>query len=864
MKKTLKNDAIPTKFCNCQRTEDNTKEKHARNLEHNYSWYNKNDKSIIVNDMCPLHGKPKEHQFANSNNELSHGPVMVNTANTDGFQSDLSDLRMEVCDNTLNDNNASSSMESSSIIGVKYCNRDDEGNLNDATLHTEYLCNCSTKKLKLAEKALKQNYILQKRVQNLKQKLRRQEISYNEKLKNQQQQFEEQLKKIQHDCSIMETSIGKYVGPDQIRAMITENSRGVKWNNDTIQKALKILFTCGSKGYDTVSESLVCLPSIRTLQRRIQHFKFQPGILHEIFDALKDKVSTMNPADRDCCLFFDEMSIKEATDFDTSTSSIIGNATLTGSSGSASKALVFVLGGIRSRWKQIVAYHFTPSTTNIRGTCDEIMQILQQCHAIELNVIGIICDMDNRNIMSALGFQTKKNNMIFSMEHPFSPNEKLYYLPDSVHVFKNVKQMLENNKEITLPDEVVKEYDLPSPTVQFSHIEYVVDYQKDMDLKFAPKLTVKNVYSNHFNKMKVDSARHVINDKTSAALDFLVISGQGPEELRTTAWFVSLMNSWFKYVTSRTFKLALSKKNARVHDETVALLRLVIKVFSGMKVKGGWKPSQTGVIMVTSALLEIKDYLLEKKSYEFVLTGRFTQDIVENIFGLIRLIRSKPSPLEFKHRLRQLCLSQFMKPVRGSSYDFDDREDVIDVLFEKKPSMNRATVEVKLPDDIEMVTIPAKEEPVLYRMFGYVIHKLSTRKILKCDTCHQKLLHSDENIHPMAVFTVMTDFTIGAQVQVSDEVFMLLLKAEQIFRSLKPHFVGVSGDLHTGVTERIKHETKHLVLSTCHTDECRQKMFDYFVRMRLKQQSRTETRLTSQLASKSMGACYLADKFRIK
>lgn len=67
----------------------------------------------------------------------------------------------------------------------------------------------------------------------------------------------------------------------------------------------------------------------------------------------------MKLSDRLCSLTLDELSIESKYEFDATTGSIMGGVTFPGSSGAANHAIVFMLSGIASRWKQTIAYHFT-------------------------------------------------------------------------------------------------------------------------------------------------------------------------------------------------------------------------------------------------------------------------------------------------------------------------------------------------------------------------------------------------------------------------------------------------------------------------------------------------------------------------
>ncbi|KAH8024703.1 hypothetical protein HPB51_000667 [Rhipicephalus microplus] len=85
-------------------------------------------------------------------------------------------------------------------------------------------------------------------------------------------------------------NIKKYLLPDQLQGMCTSSMRGKQWSAETIQKGLKLRLACGSRGYNAVRELAVPLPSERTLQRRVENYKFSPGILHEVLKSLVLKV----------------------------------------------------------------------------------------------------------------------------------------------------------------------------------------------------------------------------------------------------------------------------------------------------------------------------------------------------------------------------------------------------------------------------------------------------------------------------------------------------------------------------------------------------------------------------------------------
>jgi hypothetical protein len=110
----------------------------------------------------------------------------------------------------------------------------------------------------------------------------------------------------------------------------------------------------------------------------------------------------------------------------------------------------------------------------------------------------------------------------------------------------------------------------------------------------------------------------------------------------TTAFFINMVSTWFKLISSRTTTLALNKFNLRVYQETLLFLDEFITLFSSLQVapdkngKSLWKPIQTGVILTTKSILDLQNLFLNEKKYSFLLTSRFSQDCLENVFSQIR------------------------------------------------------------------------------------------------------------------------------------------------------------------------------------------------------------------------------------
>uniref|UniRef100_A0A147BJU3 Putative transposable element n=1 Tax=Ixodes ricinus TaxID=34613 RepID=A0A147BJU3_IXORI len=163
----------------------------------------------------------------------------------------------------------------------------------------------------------------------------------------------------------LESNLRGLFNDDQILFLSRRGKTQVKWSPQTIKDSLQIHFSCGTTGYNVLRSKQQPYPSTRTLRRRLEGIKFEPGILGEVFVLLKAKVSHLREEERKCVLMIDEMAIQDKFEYDTSTGCIRGWTTLTvpgvpkNTQRKATHALVFMLGGASSRWKQVVAYHYT-------------------------------------------------------------------------------------------------------------------------------------------------------------------------------------------------------------------------------------------------------------------------------------------------------------------------------------------------------------------------------------------------------------------------------------------------------------------------------------------------------------------------
>lgn len=692
-KKKLKHNAVPTIFIE---SVDNPKQKSVNKRDHhNYARKNivpkfpKHDtnlddnESVINNNLSYC----KNSNLINENDELPKSTILqtCTTADMDKMFTEqeikINNLETKFKKTNLDDN------ESAINNDLSYCDNSNLINENNKFPKSTILQTCTTADL---DKIFTKQEI---QINNLKTKLKK---------------AEEELKQSHLDI------LKGFFNNDQLEYLhkkkITPKGKTfkIKWSDATIIKGLKLKFSCGTSGYNDLRQHLP-LPGIRTLQRSVEHIKFDSGILNDVFKYLKSKVAAFKHKQQgDCCLLLDEMAITKGDPWDSLRKSKIGYDSINylifysfqkqfqmyieliifryvslpdHPKVLASKALVFIFAGLNSRWKQIVAYYFTTDKCDGSSFKPIIVKLtsLGECVGLEIHLVTSDMGPSNLQMWDAFGIVSQKNKEVVNcIPHPVNKDRMLYFMPDVAHLLKNLKSSLINNEIITLPDYICTEYELPSNAVRFSHIVSLIIYQEKKQLKLAKKLKVKDVSKNHFIKMSVVSAKHFFCTEVAAALSDLSQKFKN-DKMKATIWFIKTMAAWFLFMSSRSRKFGLSLYNVEKYTSTIILLEEVLNLFKHLSIgkKSAWKPIQNGIILATKTVLDLSYMLIYERNYEFVLTGRFSQDAIENLFSCIRAPQPIPNALQFKQSLKLNAVSQYLKFVKNGNYEEDDREHLV-------------------------------------------------------------------------------------------------------------------------------------------------------------------------------------------
>lgn len=529
----------------------------------------------------------------------------------------------------------------------------------------------------------------------------------------------------------------------------------------------------------------------------------------------------------------------------------------------ATHGLVCMICGIFTRWKQIVAYYYTPDGFTGAILKEIILKIIEKAENLGLLIHSITSDMGGVNQAMWKAFENISANKYSiiknSVPHPLDNNRKLFFFADAPHLLKNLRTALVNNKIIILPQNFAEMYELSSCIVKCSHVEELVAEQENLTFKLAPKLDSQVVTITNFNKMRVNKATALYNRDVSSALQFIA-KERNINEYKVTALFIEIVSKWFNMVTSRTSLIALGRiegeeKSHKKFDESIKFLKSIIDLFCNIKigVDGKFKPVQCGIMLTTTSFIELTNYLINERGYLYVLGARFTQDCVENLFSNIRKKFPVPNALQFKQCLKIHSVSQYLQVLPNTNYEQDEGPLLVNFLkkCQKDKNQNILCEIPVIPTYVDKIQINMDNVHlnVLYSLAGYIIHKISKLSTV-CKTCidsagsrtfdanikYSKLVH-------FKCFRSQTLFFVNT------ETYNYFYEMEVIIRRYLPYIKNKNCNLITVLTEKMANIRCDTLGTCCNLYN---KIMKHFITFRIKIDCKKGRLKTKIFSSKTM------------
>jgi hypothetical protein len=156
-----------------------------------------------------------------------------------------------------------------------------------------------------------------------------------------------------------------------------------------------------------------------------------------------------------------------------------------------------------------------------------------------MTVRVVISDMgpQNRGIWGLLNIVANRHSDIRNYTpHPCLKNEKLFIMPDPVHLFKNIAAALRKGHKFYLSDVIVQSYGLCSNEISLERKVFELD-QQDV-IKLCPRLKENVLQSDHFETTNVGLSATFLSHDVAAAIRYHIAANNISSRYETAAWLL--------------------------------------------------------------------------------------------------------------------------------------------------------------------------------------------------------------------------------------------------------------------------------------------------------------------------------------
>lgn len=411
------------------------------------------------------------------------------------------------------------------------------------------------------------------------------------------------------------------------------------------------LYYASPKAYRLCSK-MFCLPSVSMLRLWLRRMDVKPGLCDNVFIMLQRKAGNMAASERCCVLLLDEVSLKRGLSYVKPTDHIVGFEDYGGERTKkvANQALVLMVRGLQSRWKQPLAYFLAANTTPAERLKRIVSEAVVKLSSIGLIVVSVICDQGATNQQMFRMFGVTADEPCVNVE-----GHRIFFMFDPPHLLKSVRNNLMKHN-----------FDVRGKQVAWKYIVGFYEADRKQTVKLAPKLSQRHINLPPFANMRVRLAAQVLSHSVAAGIYTHVSLGAMPAEAAFTAEFIDKIDSLFDCFNAGNFggtkqyrrPLTDSSKHWHHVEECKEMLSSLKIVGSKAKV-----PCIQGFILSINSLTRLYQELREKYGFKFLLSNRLNQDALENHFSIIRSrggFRDNPNPLAFNATFKQVMVQHLL------------------------------------------------------------------------------------------------------------------------------------------------------------------------------------------------------------
>lgn len=462
----------------------------------------------------------------------------------------------------------------------------------------------------------------------------------------------EKLKNAVKEKSELIKMAKNHLSSDQSALLTQQLSR--KNGTKSVQfKALAMSLAYKSPSCYRMLQKKLGFPTRRTIDRWAAKVKIVEGFDLTQFKMLQKRINLLSPENRLCTLLVDEMSIKQHVQYDKGRDKILGLKNSNGQVIYQSNALVFMLSGLRARWRHAVAFFTSGTAVSGQRLKDIIIECIEKLQKqTNVNLIGLTSDQGPNfsSTLTLLGISHMKPYLEVN-------GQKIFVFCDQPHIFKSIRNCL-----------LVNQIKSSLGTASWTDIETVFELDKKQAIRLCPKLTENHISPPKYGgKMKVSLATQVLSHSVSTAIRTNVSLGNFGEQSKSaleTAAFVENCNNLFDVMNSSTkvsttvYKSAITKTS--IHREEIQKMIEWVNTWKILDRDGKNVTSRfrfiNGIKLSLTSILGLAHELLNSGKLEFLMTRRLCQDPLEQFFSIIRQkggFSKNPSCQNFQQAYKQ-------------------------------------------------------------------------------------------------------------------------------------------------------------------------------------------------------------------
>ena len=459
--------------------------------------------------------------------------------------------------------------------------------------------------------------------------------------------------------------------------------------------------TKSASAYDELRETfkdggMLELPSRRMLRNYrnavTPECGFNPDIIAELIKSSKDYHGTQ----RYTILTFDEMKIQDNLVWNKYSGDLVGfvdlgdpetnYATFQNADAVATHALAFMVRGIQTSLKFIIAYFATTSVI-----ASQLFPVFWRAVAIlemtcNLPVIATICDgaSPNRRFFGMHEDLDGKGDISYVHRtiNLYAKERYIYFFSDPPHLLKTARNCLHNSGSGKNSRYLWNN----GLHLLWGHISRM--YYKDLEngLHLLPKLKIEHIQLNSFSVMRVNLAAQVLSSTVANVLETF-----GPSDAAATAQFCKMFDMFFDCMNVRSLreghkkiKPLLLPYRSPQDDRLTWLKGTFIAYLKSWKESTEERPGEftdserakmfisrqtyEGLTISVQSLIESVQFLLGE-GMEYVLSNRFSQDPLEEYFGKQRGIgrrQENPTIREFGYNANSIRMQKSVISIEGN------------------------------------------------------------------------------------------------------------------------------------------------------------------------------------------------------